>query len=130
MSADSTVTTRSAIAWFEIPVKNFDRARKFYESIFETTLMERPFGAGRIAVFPYERPGVGGCLDESSVSTPSASGTVIYLDASGRLDRTLELTPKAGGSVEMPKNALPGEMGSIAQIIDSEGNRVGLHAIS
>jgi predicted enzyme related to lactoylglutathione lyase len=130
MLTNTNVVQRSALAWFEIPTADFDRARRFYEAIFERTLREEPFGPARIAIFPYERPGVGGCLDEASASRPSSEGTVIYLDANARLDRTLELVPAAGGKVATPKTALPPGMGFVAHIIDSEGNRVGLHAIS
>ncbi len=130
MSTSTNVVQRSAVTWFEIPTADFDRARRFYEAIFETTLRAEPFGPARILVFPYEKPGVGGCLDEGSTSQPSSEGTVVYLDVNGRLDRTLALVVGAGGKVATPKTALPPGMGFVAHIIDSEGNRVGLHAIS
>jgi predicted enzyme related to lactoylglutathione lyase len=117
----------SALTWFEIPVADFDRARRFYETILETTLKEHQFGPGRIALFPYDENGVGGCLDEKSESRPSETGAVIYLPVHGRIDRALELVPAAGGRVAVPKNDIP-EVGSVAHVIDSEGNRVGLHS--
>jgi predicted enzyme related to lactoylglutathione lyase len=126
--SETTIAHGSAVTWFEIPTLDFDRARRFYGEIFETTLREEAFGAARIALFPYERPGIGGCLDEGSASRPSAEGTIVYLDASGRLDRTLERAVAAGGRSAAPKVALPAGMGYVAHIIDSEGNRVGLHA--
>lgn len=125
---ETTPAVRSALTWFEIPTADFDRARRFYETILETTLNEQPFGEGRVAVFPYAQPGVGGCLDDSSDSRPG-EGTVIYLDVDGRLDRTLERVADAGGRIAAPKLALPPGMGWVAHIIDSEGNRVGLHSI-
>ena len=128
--SEPTIAHASAVTWFEIPTLDFDRARHFYDAIFETTLREETFGPARIAIFPHERPGVGGCLDEGSLSQPSALGTVVYLAANGRLDRTLELAVAAGGSIASPKVALPPGMGYVAHIIDSEGNRIGLHAIS
>ena len=36
---------------------------------------------------------------------------------------------RAGGKIAVPRTDLPGDMGSFAHIIDSEGNRVGLHAL-
>jgi predicted enzyme related to lactoylglutathione lyase len=122
--------TRSALTWFEIPTVDFERARAFYDAILETTLRTEAFGPARIALFPYERPGIGGCLDEGSASRPSQDGVVVYLDATGRLDRALELAVSAGGRIAAPKTALPPGMGHVAHIIDTEGNRVGLHAIS
>ncbi len=129
-TATTAAIARSAITWFEIPTTDFDRARRFYEAILDTTLAEHPFDKARIAVFPHEGAGVGGCLDESSASRPSADGTVVYLDVDGRLDATLARVEGAGGRVLVPKTALPPGMGSIAHIADSEGNRVGLHALS
>jgi predicted enzyme related to lactoylglutathione lyase len=128
--SETAQAARSAITWFEIPVVDFSRARRFYEAILETLLCEEVFGRGRIALFPHAEDAVGGCLDESSESRPSSAGVVVYLDVNGRLDRTLELVPGCGGAVAAPKSALPPGMGWVAHIIDSEGNRVGLHAIS
>ena len=59
-----------------------------------------------------------------------SAGIMIYLDVDGRLDRTLECVAAAGGRISMPKFQLPHGEGWIAQIIDTEGNRVGLHANS
>lgn len=127
---ETTTGVRSALTWFEIPTVDFDRARRFYETIFETTLNEQSVGESRVAVFPHERPGVGGCLEAASASRPSSDGAVVYLAAEGRLDRTLELVGPSGGRIAVPKTALPPGMGWYAHIIDSEGNRVGLHSIS
>ena len=58
---------------------------------------------------------------------PCADGTVIYLNCDGRIDQVLARVEKAGGSIVEPKNHIP-NVGWVAQIYDSEGNRVGLHA--
>ena len=128
--SDTATAVRSALTWFEIPSADFDRARAFYQTILEAPMREEVFGTGRIALFPYAKPGVGGALEESSETRPSAEGTLVYLDVDGRLDRTLELVVANGGRVVFPKTALPPGMGWTAHIIDSEGNRVGLHAIN
>lgn len=127
---DETTRVRSALTWFEIPALDFDRALAFYQTIFETSLHEERFGPGRIAVFAHDQAGVGGCIDERSESKPGDLGPVIYLGADGRLDRTLALVEGAGGRIAVPKTALPPGMGFVAHVIDTEGNRIGLHAIS
>ncbi len=130
MTETPTAVRTSPITWFEIPTADFDRARRFYETILETTLSEQPFGSARVAVFPHaDERAPGGCLDEGSESRPCPGGTVIYLDVTGRLDRTLDLVERAGGRVAADKMELSG-IGWVAQIFDSEGNRIGLHAIS
>jgi hypothetical protein len=60
---------------------------------------------------------------------PSETGTVIYLDANPKLDDALTRVAEAGGRVVLAKTALPGDMGYFAHVIDTEGNRVGLHAL-
>jgi predicted enzyme related to lactoylglutathione lyase len=82
-----------------------------------------------MAIFPYRQPGVGGCVIAGEGHTPSSSGTLIYLDAGPKIDDALERVAKAGGEVVLAKTALPGDMGFFAHMIDSEGNRVGLHAL-
>ena len=37
----------NSINWFEIPVTDFDRAKKFYETIYDAEIMEMPFPIGR-----------------------------------------------------------------------------------
>ncbi|MBV8749228.1 MAG: VOC family protein [Candidatus Eremiobacteraeota bacterium] len=127
MSQTTTATAKAAITWFMIPAADLARAQRFYETILETTLKAEDFGGRPLAVFPYDQPAVGGALAEG---TPSPAGTLVYLNVTGRLDRTLELVNAAGGSVATPKTELPNGIGWSAHIVDSEGNRVGLHSIS
>jgi len=46
------------------------------------------------------------------------------------LDAVLARVEAAGGRIATPKVQLPGDMGVFAHITDTEGNRVGLHALS
>jgi predicted enzyme related to lactoylglutathione lyase len=71
--------------------------------------------------------GVGGALVRDPRFRPSADGAVVYLDASAGLDGCLERVKAAGGKVLMPRTDV-GAPGFIALILDTEGNRVGLHA--
>jgi predicted enzyme related to lactoylglutathione lyase len=125
--AQTTTRATTAITWFQIPTADLGRAVKFYETILEEPMNVVDFQGSTIAVFPYEPPGVGGCLVTDA--HPSPHGTLVFLNVDGRLDRVLELVTTAGGRVVAPKESLEG-IGWVAQIVDSEGNRVGLHAIS
>ena len=107
-----------AITWFEIPATDLARAAHFYETM----------GPYRMAVFPHECPGIGGCLVHGDGYLPSADGNVVYVNASPSIDAAIERATVVGGRVTLPKTAVPGGMGFFAHIIDSEGNRVGLHA--
>jgi len=127
--ADTTSTTaRNALDWFEIPVQNLDRAQRFYETLFDAPLRREQMGEATLAVFSYDHPGVGGCLFAGGDLQPSQQGTIVYLNAAPSLDAVLARVERAGGRIVTPKVQLPGDMGAFAHILDTEGNRVGLHA--
>jgi predicted enzyme related to lactoylglutathione lyase len=115
--------------WFEIPANDFYRAVGFYENVFETKLKADDFEGSRLAIFPYERPAMSGCVIQGEGYKPANGGPVIYLEAQGDLNGPLERVVKAGGKVALPKTALPEGMGFFAHFVDSEGNRVGLHSV-
>jgi predicted enzyme related to lactoylglutathione lyase len=120
--------TKNVAVWFEIPASNFDRAAKFYETVFAETLKRESFGDQQMAVFPYERPGVSGAVMEAPKLAGKGTGTVVYLNCDGRLAEIVGRVEKAGGKLLTPRIDLPPGMGAFFQIEDSEGNRVGLHA--
>ena len=118
----------SRVVWFEIPVANMERAQKFYETIFKTTLTLAVFGGERIAVFPYTAPSISGCLIEAPNLKPG-HGALPALNADPFLDSVLDRVEAAGGSIVHPYTELPEEMGCFARIEDTEGNLIGLHAM-
>ena len=126
MSTATVAAIGNAINWFEIPSSDFDRAVKFYETIFAKHLVKGDFMGTPTAVFAYEKPAVSGCVLKEEGHTPSTKGTLVFLNANGIFDDVLTRVPKAGGKVETVIH-LPEGLGRAAHIIDSEGNRVGLH---
>ena len=120
----------SRVVWFEIPATDLKRATAFYELILVTKLRPENAGNQDLRVFPYEEPGVGGCLMQGPGFQPGANGPVAYLNADPVLEDVLKRVTPAGGKIVVPRTDLPEGMGCFAQIIDSEGNRVGLHAMS
>lgn len=125
--------TRNAVTWFEIPVRDFERARQFYEKTLELKLNEEQMGPMRMGVFP-PRPGaergqeVTGCIIAMEGYQPSLTGSIVYLNTRVDLRHALERARKAGGEALLPKTELPDGMGYFAQIRDTEGNRVGLYS--
>ena len=120
----------SAINWFELPATNFDRAVAFYETVLGQPMRREDFGDDQNAIFPYEEgKGIGGAITNAKYTQPSANGAVVYLNtrSADNLDQVLGRVETAGGKVVMPKTDI-GPVGFIAMIIDTEGNRVGLHA--
>jgi hypothetical protein len=123
------MSANNVVSWFEIPAGDLDRAVGFYEKIFGKTLKREAFGPVQMAVFPYQQPGVSGAVVHGGPYEPGQTkGTVVYIDCDGQLDAVLSRVTGAGGEIAFPKTELPG-MGAYAHILDTEGNRVGLHSL-
>ena len=120
----------NAINWFEIPAKNFDRAKAFYETVLGTVIQEMPHPAFKYGIIPadMENGHVGGGLVQGEGLEPAATGTLIYLNGGDDLDTPLSRVEKAGGKIVLPKTAI-GANGYMAHFIDTEGNRVALHSM-
>lgn len=125
-------TTRNAVHWFEIPVRDLDRAQAFYEKMLDASLRREIMGPDSLAIFPSDTTGVGGCLVacDQSAAAPQANGTLVYLNAEPCIETVLSRVEAAGGRVTTPKTELPENLGYFAHVVDPEGNRVGLHALA
>ena len=121
---------RNALNWFEIPVRNLDRAQTFYERMLGVTLRREEMGRHALAVFPYGDGAVGGCLLEGAAWKPSPDGALVYLNVEGPLDAALARAQAAGGRVDTPRVDLPAGLGCFAHLTDTEGNRFGVHAFA
>jgi len=117
---------KNALNWFEIPVRDMDRAAHCYETLLGAKLRRENFGGMPYGIFPYEEPGVSGALVQDAKRSPGAA-TVVYLNADGKIDEVLARAVKAGASVLLPKTEI-GKDGFIAIVVDSEGNHVGFNS--
>jgi len=120
---------KNRVVWFEIPAGDLARATRFCETILATSLKAETFGTHELSVFAHDDDAASGCLMKGPGFEPSKSGVVAYLNADPSLDAVLARVERAGGKIAVPRTDLPGDMGSFAHIIDSEGNRVRLHAL-
>ena len=117
------------VTWFEIPAVDFERGVQFYERMLATRLKrENDPVMGEYAMFEIAPPGTAGAIARAAASRPAADGTVVYLWCGPSLAAPLARARDAGAQVAMEPLQLPGEIGWVAQIIDPEGNRVGVHA--
>ena len=86
----------------------------------------------KMRMFPLENmmTGVGGAIvDSGGFHKPSVSdGPLIYLNGNPDLQNVLDKVETSGGKVMVPKTEISKEYGFMALIIDSEGNRIGLHS--
>jgi predicted enzyme related to lactoylglutathione lyase len=119
----------NALNWFEIPVVDIARAKKFYERIFEIKMEEMEMPGMKYAMFPFDpmKGKIAGGLAQSPMHIPSATGSIIYLNANPDLQNVLDRIEKSGGKNTMPKTAI-GPNGFMAFFTDTEGNTMALHS--
>lgn len=124
---------KNAISWFEIGTTDLDRATRFYETIFDIQLAPLDMPNIRMRMFPLDdmMTQVGGALvDSGGFHKPSATdGPLLYLSGNPDLQRVLDRVEAAGGKIMVPKTEISPEYGYMAVIMDTEGNRIGLHSV-
>lgn len=121
-------TNNNPIMWFEIPVTDLSHAKDFYGHVFEIAFEEQSMGDMQMAFFPMIRDasGAAGTLVQGDGYTPSQSGVLIYFSTPD-IDSALSRGEARGGKILKPKTSI-GEYGFIGLLLDSEGNRIGLHS--
>ena len=117
------------VPWFEIPVTDMDRAKKFYEQTFQIEIQVVDFGGILMGWFPNAGNVMGatGSLVQQDSYIPSHEGTLVYF-GSEDLSEELGRIEAAGGKILQPKTQISPEHGYMGVIEDSEGNRVALQS--
>jgi len=115
------------VVYFEIPVLDLDRASDFYSKVFETILTKDIIDGYQMAFFESfgESFGAPGALVVGDVYIPSHQGCFLYFGVES-IDETVARALEHGGSVLYPKKS-NGDLGFVAEIQDTEGNRIALH---
>lgn len=122
------MTNSNSVGWFDIHVSNLDRAKKFYETVFNIQLFDLPMEWGKQSLFPYdqESPNISGALVEKADMTLNSNNTVVYFETEDCVTEEKRIE-QAGGKIVRPKMSI-GEFGFVSMFIDSEGNTIGLHS--
>ncbi|WP_445475622.1 VOC family protein [Methanococcoides methylutens] len=118
------------VTHFHLPVDNVERAKEFYQKIFDWQIMDSGFDRDYQIIntvatdeqgMPLETGAINGALfkREKVEECPSVVVTVESIDES------LLKIESMGGTVIRPKEQVM-EMGYFAEITDSEGNLIGL----
>jgi hypothetical protein len=121
---------RNMVGWFEVPVTNMERAKAFYETVFDISIAIHELGDFIMGWFPMnpDKPGATGSLVQHSMYAPSEThGTLIYFsckDVAEELSRVIG----AGGQVLQEKTEIGGGHGFMGLIKDTEGNRIAVHS--
>jgi predicted enzyme related to lactoylglutathione lyase len=132
-SADHGAVQEAAVVnpvhYFEIPVTDIERAMRFYSAVFGFALTRQTVDGYEMALFPRidGAPGASGALAMGDVYVPSKSGPIVYFDVPD-IDAVLERAQAQGAVILYAKKRVG--PGYVAEIEDSEGNRIALHALT
>jgi len=122
----------NALNWFEIPVTDTARAKKFYETLFDIRMETTDMMGMEMTFFPFDAEGssgkVSGALVKADMMKPGMDGPVVYLNANPDIQTIVDRIEGAGGKVLMPTTLISEEIGYMAFFADTEGNRLALHA--
>lgn len=120
---------RNVVGWFELYVQDMERAKAFYQKVFEVTLERLESPGLELWAFPMlsDMPGCAGALVKMAGKDSGVGGTIIYFVCE---DCALEAVRAAqnGGKIEKGKMSI-GEYGFIVLVLDTEGNMIGLHSM-
>lgn len=126
--------TRNPVGWFEIYVQDMERARTFYQNVFQVTLEPLPAPGPDLEMFAFppvmapDKPGCAGALVRMEGKDSGGGGTIIYFSCE---DCGVEISrvQAGGGKVHFDKMPI-GEYGFIAMFLDPDGNMIGLHSMA
>jgi uncharacterized protein len=115
------------IVWCEIYVQDMDRAKQFYETVFEMKLEKLESPEIEMWAFPMamESVGASGALVKMDGVKSGGSSTIPYFHCD-EVAVELERVVTAGGKIHTPKESI-GQYGFMALVVDTEGNMIGLH---
>jgi predicted enzyme related to lactoylglutathione lyase len=117
------------VGWFEIYVQDIERAKKFYESVFQTQLAKLDSPGLEMWGFPMnmERSGSSGSLVKMEGMPSGGNSTLVYFTC---VNCALEegRVAQFGGRIFKNKFSI-GQYGFISLVIDTEGNMFGLHSM-
>ncbi|MBT8254038.1 MAG: VOC family protein [Flavobacteriaceae bacterium] len=118
------------VGWFEIPVKDMERAKSFYDQVFKIAIQVQDFNGVLMGWFPYAegKKGAPGSLIKHEAYIPSNSDGVLVYFSSHDVENEINRVEEAGGKVLQSKTQISPDVGYMALFIDSEGNRMALHS--
>ena len=114
------------VVYFEIPVKNMERAIRFYSAVFHFDFEKEYIDNNEMALFPFtiEKSGISGALAKGEIYKPTKDGVVIYF-ITPSIKETLKQATSNGGKILYP--ITDNGTGIVAEFEDTEGNRIALY---
>lgn len=116
------------VGWFEIYVQNMERARAFYETVFQIKFQKLELSGIEIWSFPmeYGKMGASGALVKKEGCQSGFKGTMVYFSSEDCATEANRVEA-AGGQIEKPKYSIF-PFGFITHVVDTEGNMIGIHS--
>src|SRR5437764_5053391 len=99
-------TNKQVLDWFEIPVRQLDKAAAFYTNVLRRTLKHEDFGGMPHAMFVTDDPMTSGAIVQNPHLTPGATGALIYFKADDGVEACLARAVEHGGKVVMPVTSI------------------------
>lgn len=124
---------RNAVGWFEIYVQDMERAKAFYEQVFQIKLESLPSPEPDLEMWFFpplmapDQPGCAGALAKMKDKDSGPGGTIVYFSCEDCAEQVARVVP-AGGKINLEKTSI-GEYGHIALVIDPDGNVIGLQSM-
>lgn len=117
------------VGWFDIYVNDMARAKQFYETVFNVTLVDMPSEWGKQAAFPFDeqQPFISGALVERKDNISTGNNIIIYFETVNCVEEEQRIE-QAGGKILQPKMDI-GQFGFVSIFQDTEGNTIGLHSL-
>jgi uncharacterized protein len=127
------MTVRNPVGWFELYVRDIDRAKAFYEKVLGVSLTQLKQSGESLEnmwAFPMNQDGNGatGAIAKMEGAPIGPGGTIVYFvceDCAQAAKRAME----AGGRIVKDKFSI-GDYGNIALVSDLDGNVIGFHSMS
>jgi predicted enzyme related to lactoylglutathione lyase len=121
------------VGWFEIYVRDMERARSFYEAVLGVKLTKlAPSGNSLDSMwaFPMHQGGSGasGALALMDGAPVGPGGTIVYFVCDDCAEQ-VRRTKQAGARVLKEKFSI-GDYGNIALVADPDGNVIGFHSMT
>lgn len=115
---------QNSAVWFEIPVKDLDASKRFYEEVLSISMTRDDNGPNPMIMFSDPKnAGVSGHLYEGKPAS-EGTGNTIHLHANEPLTDVMGRVRASGGEIVSPVIEIP--VGSFVYARDPDGNSIGL----
>jgi predicted enzyme related to lactoylglutathione lyase len=119
---------KNKVTWFEIPASDFQKAKRFYETVFDWKIDlwgDEGAMATTTAVDKDQNPIEPGGINGGFYKRKSKDEYPSFVVQTESIDKTLKAIETGGGKVVTPRHSI-GECGFMADFADPEGNVVAL----